>query len=329
MPELHALASYYRGCLWVAEQDGQVIGMIATRLLDQQARHSPDHNLPRPPDDHPPHSSNAYPARPPKDEPAPPDHRTWEICRLYVKPSCHGGPLGHALLDVAENYAMGQGATRLALWSDTRFQRAHRFYEKRSYVRCGPIRVLHDLSNSLEFAYGKPVHGFQALDVAAAASAAPRLAAILIACVDGGATVTFLPPLHPDKARAFWHRLSSEIASGRRLLLAGWQHGALVAAGTLDLATPENQPHRAEVQKVIVHPAARRAGLARALMRRLEHHALALGRPLLTLDTGAGGAGEALYRAEGWHETGRIPDHAIGADGILHDTVFFWKRAVP
>ena len=103
----------------------------------------------------------------------------------------------------------------------------------------------------------------------------------------------------------------------------------MVAAGTLDLAMPENQPHRAEVQKVIVDPSARREGLARTLLRELEILAAAAGRSLLTLDTRVGDAGEALYRAEGWHETGRIPGHALGPGGRLHDTVFFWKRTSP
>jgi GNAT superfamily N-acetyltransferase len=290
MPELRAPASYYRDVLWVAEQDHRVVGMIATRPL--------------------------------------PEAGTWEICRVYVDPSLHGQHLGHDLLDVAETYAIAHGATRLMLWSDTRFARAHAFYEKRCYVRSGPIRVLHDISNSLEYCYAKPVDGFEILDAAAAGAAERRLADLLIACVDSGATVTFLPPLHMDKARAFWRRVSTEVGQGTRVVMAGWQHGELVATGMLDLATPENQPHCAAVQKVLVHPSARRSGLGRALMRAIERHAVTLGRPLLTLDTRAGDAGEALYRAEGWHETGRIPQHAVGPSGALHDTVYFWKRVV-
>ena len=102
------------------------------------------------------------------------------------------------------------------LWSDTRFDRAHRFYEKRSYVRAGPIRVLQDISQSLEFAYAKPVNGIEVLDAAAAASAERTLADILIACVAGGAGVSFLPPLAPAMARAFWKRVTTEVAAGTR-----------------------------------------------------------------------------------------------------------------
>src|SRR6201989_1484065 len=103
-------------------------------------------------------------------------------------PSTHGGGLGERLLTTAEAYARSAGAARLVLWSDTRFDRAHRFYERRSYVRSGPVRVLHDISNSLEYAYAKPVGGVAALDIAAASSAERRLAEILLACVaEGGA----------------------------------------------------------------------------------------------------------------------------------------------
>jgi ribosomal protein S18 acetylase RimI-like enzyme len=289
MPELHALATYYAGqggALWVAETDGKVVGMIAARPMDAA---------------------------------------TWEICRVYVDPCLHGSGLGHALLDQAERHAIAAGAERLALWTDTRFDRAHRFYEKRSYIRHGPVRVLHDISNSLEFGYAKPVNGLEALDIAAAASAETRLADILITCVAAGASVSFLPPLSPERAKAFWHRAANEVGAGKRVLLAAWRDGVMVGTGMLDLATPENQPHRAEIQKILVHPFARRSGIGHQIMRALERSATAAGRTLLTLDTRAGDAGEALYRADGWHEAGRIPNYARDADGTPHDTLFFWK----
>jgi GNAT superfamily N-acetyltransferase len=121
MPELHALATYYTeqgGALWVAETGGSMSAMIATRPL---------------------HAAE------------------WEICRVYVAPALHGSGLAHALLDLAEAHAVAAGAQRLVLWSDTRFTRAHRFYEKHSYVRQDQVRVLNDISNSLEFGYAKPV----------------------------------------------------------------------------------------------------------------------------------------------------------------------------
>jgi GNAT superfamily N-acetyltransferase len=245
MPELHALATYYAGqggSLWVAEIDGAVAGMIAVRPLEQA---------------------------------------TWEICRVYVDPTLHGAGLGHALLDLAERHAIKAGAERLALWSDTRFDRAHRFYEKRSYVRHGPVRVLHDISNSLEFGYEKPVNGLVLLDIAAATSAETRLSDILIACVETGASVSFLPPLSREKAKAFWHRAASDVGAGTRVLVVAWRDGVMLGTGMLDLGTPENQRHRAEVEKVLVHPSARRLGLGRHIMDALERAASAAGRSLL------------------------------------------------
>ena len=290
MPELRAHATYYAqhgGALWTAEADGQTVGMIATR----------------------PHAAGA-----------------WEICRVYVLPAHHGSGLGHRLLDTAETHARNAGAQRLLLWSDTRFDRAHRFYAKRSYVRCGPIRVLDDISQSLEFAYAKPVNGIEQLDAAAAASAVPRLSAILTACVAEGAGVSFLPPLAPETARAFWHDTTKQVAAGRRLLLAGWVGGVLAGTVSLAFSGAQNQPHRADVEKLLVHPDTRRHGLARALMQRLEQEAARAGRKLLVLDTRAGDKAEQLYRSMGWNEVGRIPGYALRADRTPDDTLFFWKR---
>jgi GNAT superfamily N-acetyltransferase len=290
MPELHALASYYAdqgGKLWVKESDGAVVGMIAARPAQDGA---------------------------------------WEICRVYVSPDRHGTGLGCALLDAAEAHAIVAGATTLFLWSDTRFDRAHRFYEKRSYIRQRGVRALQDRSNSLEFGYGKPVNGVLTLDTAAAQSAERRLGEILIACVADGASVSFLPPLSPDKAQAFWRRSTRSVAAGGRLVLAGWRDGVLVATASVDLAMPENQRHRCEVQKILVDPAWRRRGLGRDILRASEAAAAARGRSLLVLDTRADDAGEALYRAEGWQEYGRLPGHALDRTGTLVETVFFAKR---
>jgi ribosomal protein S18 acetylase RimI-like enzyme len=290
MPEYRALASYYSqqgGALWAAEAAGKLAGMIATRPLQ-------DGN--------------------------------WEICRVYVLPTLHGSGLGHRLLDLAEAHAMSAGATRLVLWSDTRFDRAHRFYEKRSYVRSGPVRVLADISNSLEYGFAKPVNGIQVLDAAAAMSAIPRLSIILDACVEEGAGVSFLAPLARDAARQFWQDTARDVAAGGKVLLAGWADGELVGSVTLALAWPQNQQHRAEVTKLLVHPDGRRHGLARRLMARLELEAVRLGRTLLTLDTREGDKAEQLYRSMGWIEYGRIPGYAVQADGTFEETLFFWKQ---
>ncbi len=293
LPELHALATYFAkadGALWAAEQHGRLVGMVGTRPLRNDA--------------------------------------AYEICRMYVAKDQRGSGLAQRLLDVAEEHVRAAGAERIVLWTDTRFDAAHRFYEKRGYLRQGAIRILDDLSKSLEFRYAKPASGLvvEALD-AAAASAERRLSEILIACVAAGAAVSFLQPLAPEAARVAWRKVAAEVAAGSRILLAAWAEGALVGTVQLDLGTPPNQPHRADVAKLLVDPAARRQGIGRALMRRAEQTAQRVGRSLLVLDTRAGDSAEPLYRSLGWHEAGRIPGYALNPDGQgYHDTVYFWRR---
>jgi ribosomal protein S18 acetylase RimI-like enzyme len=289
VPELRALASYFSGkggALWAAEAAGEIVGVVGVA----------------------------------------PGAGFWEICKMYVARAHRGSGLANALLGRAEAHAREAGAARLELWSDTRFERAHAFYAGHGYVRAGAIRVLNDLSNSLEFHFAKPVNGVEVLDAAAAASAERRLAEILVDCVDAGAAVSYLPPLAPDVAREFYRRAAADVAAGRKILLAGWVEGTLAGTLMLDVGTPPNQPHRAEVQKVLVHPDARRRGLARALMLRAEQAAMQAGRTLLTLDTRAGDHAEGLYRGLGWTEAGRIPGYALNADGTTHATVLFFKH---
>ena len=293
VPELRALATYFAeagGALWVAERDGRVIGMAATRPMGQDA--------------------------------------AYEICKVYVAKEARGSGLAHDLLGAAEAHARAAGAQRLVLWTDTRFETAHRFYEKRGFVRQGPIRVLHDLSNSLEFRYVKPISGLvvESLDAAASSSAERRLSALLAGCVADGASLTWLPPLAPAVAQGYWRGVSSQVALGKAVLLVAWLEGEVVGSVQLALDMPENQPHRAEVQKLMVEPAARRRGVGRALMRRAEQAARGIGRGLLVLDTRAGTPAEALYRAMGWTELGTIPGGELGPDRQPADVVHFWKH---
>lgn len=290
LPELRHLATHFAergGALWLSE-DGH--GMIATRPLRE--------------DD------------------------AWEICRVYLDKAARGSGLAQRLLAVAEGHARAAGARRLVLWTDTRFLAAHAFYEKAAYVRQGAIRILDDLSNSLEFRYAKPCAGLvvEALDAAAAASAERPLARILAECVAQGGSVSFRAPLDAARARAYWRGVTSEVASGARILLVAWLDGALAGTAQLHVAAQENQPRRAEVEKLLVAPALQRRGVARALLRRAAQAASAWGRPLLTLDTRAGTAAEALYRAEGWQETGRIPRCEEDEHGTPRDVVLFHKE---
>jgi ribosomal protein S18 acetylase RimI-like enzyme len=142
----------------------------------------------------------------------------------------------------------------------------------------------------------------------------PELAAILHACVRDGASVGFVLPFEIDQAAAFFRdKVRPGLAAGGRVLLAAElddKRGGKLA-GTVQLIhdTPPNQPHRAEVAKLLVHPDARRRGLARALMTRLEAEARARGRSLLTLDTRTGDSAEPLYRSLGYQTTGIIPGY--------------------
>jgi GNAT superfamily N-acetyltransferase len=151
------------------------------------------------------------------------------------------------------------------------------------------------------------------------------LARVLADCVDGGASVGYVVPFaEPDARRAFEEMLP-EVAAGRRVLLAAFDDGELVGTAQLIHAHYPNQPHRADVAKVLVHRAARRRGIARLLMERLEQEALAGGRTLLVLDTATGEA-ERLYERLGWTRSGVIPGYAQMPDGSECDTTFFYKR---
>jgi len=148
------------------------------------------------------------------------------------------------------------------------------------------------------------------------------LSTLLIDAVDGGASVSFLPPLDADTARAFWRR--QEVGARGAFVLAR-RDDAIDGVVMLAPAWAPNQPHRAEVAKLLVHRRARRRGLARRLMETLEQRAHASGFTLITLDTWRGDAAESLYRSMGWREVGVIPDFAVTADGSLGDTVIFYK----
>ena len=290
LPEIRAFATYVAGLgggLRTAEHCGMVVGMIAT-----------------------------YPY---------PEH--WVLSRLYVDAAQRGTGLGQALLRLAEDHARAAGATRMALWSDVLFTRAHAFYEKHGYVRHGGLRALHDLSNTIEAGFAKPLAGLvvDRLDVAAAESAERALATILQACVADGASVSFLPPLARETARATWRGVTRAVGQGEVRLFVAWWNGALAGSVQLGLDMPQNQPHRADIRKLLVSPTLRRRGVARALMHAAESDAAAAGRRLLVLDTRVGDAAEQLYRQLGWSEAGTIPGYALDEHGQPHATRFFYK----
>ncbi len=153
------------------------------------------------------------------------------------------------------------------------------------------------------------------------------LAELLIDCVDGGASVSFMAPLAFDKAQAFWRGVAQGVAAGERLLLVAEEPGTGQILGTVQLvlAQPENQPHRADVSKMLVRSSARRRGIGGGLMHAIEEEARAAGKTLLVLDTASAEA-ERLYERSGWVRVGTVPDYALLPEGGLCDTVFFYKR---
>jgi ribosomal protein S18 acetylase RimI-like enzyme len=156
-------------------------------------------------------------------------------------------------------------------------------------------------------------------------SLAPALAEILVNCVAGGASVSFMAPFSESDALAYWAKVADAVALGATGLIVGAVDGA--AQGTVQIAydTPPNQPHRADIRKLLVHRRVRRQGLGRMLMLAAEKEAVARGRSLLCLDT-ASGAAERLYAGLGWQRVGVIPDYALWPRGGFCDTTIFYKR---
>lgn len=152
------------------------------------------------------------------------------------------------------------------------------------------------------------------------------LAALLVDAVESGAAVSFLAPLAPEQAVVWWRRSLSVPASGAIFLIARDPEG-IIGAVQLHPAWAPNQPHRADVAKLLVHRRARRRGVGSQLMHALEAEARAAGFRLLTLDSRRGDAGENLYRRLGWTTVGTIPRYALDPDGVTaHDTVVFYKE---
>jgi GNAT superfamily N-acetyltransferase len=154
------------------------------------------------------------------------------------------------------------------------------------------------------------------------------LAEILIACVNGGASVSFMAPLAADKAEAFWHNVADSVAVGERVLIVAKEPPSGNVVGTVQilLKQPENQPHRADLAKMLVHPGARRRGIGGQLLRFAEQAARSANRTLLVLDTATGGAAERLYQRLGWVRVGVIPDYALLPEGQPCGTTIFYKR---
>ena len=152
-----------------------------------------------------------------------------------------------------------------------------------------------------------------------------QLADVLIDCVAGGASVSFMLPLTRERALAFWHRVARDVAAGARALLVAEDAQGICGTVQLVFDLPENQPHRGDLAKMLVHHRVRRQGLGEALMRAAEDVARESGRTLLVLDAVTGGDAERLYERLGWQKVGVIPDYALMPDGAPCDTTVFYR----
>jgi GNAT superfamily N-acetyltransferase len=174
-----------------------------------------------------------------------------------------------------------------------------------------------------------PGYSIQRLDPQAIRAAAPALAEVLIDCVAGGASVSFMAGLDRAKAERFWADVAARAERDGRAVLAAIRAGDRKIVGTVQMipAGTENQPHRADIAKMLVLRAERRRGLGAALMRAAEAAAAQAGKTLLTLDTASDDA-ERVYASLGWARVGVIPNYALNPDGSPCDTVIFYKQLV-
>jgi GNAT superfamily N-acetyltransferase len=148
---------------------------------------------------------------------------------------------------------------------------------------------------------------------------------LLIDCVEGGASVSFMLPFPRERAERFWRTVAADVASGARALLVAEDGQGICGTVQLVLDLPENQPHRADVAKMLVHRRARRHGLGAALMRAAETTARACGRTLLVLDAVTGGDAARLYERLGWRRVGDIPRYALYPDGRPCSTTYYYR----
>lgn len=160
----------------------------------------------------------------------------------------------------------------------------------------------------------------------AAPDVSRMLGELLVGVVASGGSVSFMHPLSPDSARAFWDEALDAVRRGERVVFGAWISGLLVGTVSLLLDLPPNQPHRAEIAKMMTHPAHRGRGIATALLHAAEAEAARRSRTLLVLDTATDGGASALYERLGYTLAGEIPDFALKPHGGLTGTKLYWKR---
>ncbi len=160
-----------------------------------------------------------------------------------------------------------------------------------------------------------------------AATCEEGLTDVLIDCVEGGASVSFMLPISRETATSFWRHVMDDVAQGGRVLLvAEDMEGQIVGTVQIITAQPENQPHRADIAKMLVHRRARRSGIGHQLMTAAEAAAREEGKSVLVLDTATGGDAERLYQRAGWHRVGEVPNYALMPNGEFCGTTFYCKQ---
>ncbi|WP_354678208.1 GNAT family N-acetyltransferase [Cupriavidus plantarum] len=152
------------------------------------------------------------------------------------------------------------------------------------------------------------------------------LSDFLIDCVEGGASVSFMLPIARETAQRFWRQVAEGVVREERVLLVAEHEGRVVGTVQLITAQPENQPHRADVAKMLVHRNARRQGIAERLLAAADEAARAAGKSVLVLDTVTGGDAERLYKRAGWERVGDVPNYALMPDGSFCGTTFYHKQ---
>lgn len=153
-----------------------------------------------------------------------------------------------------------------------------------------------------------------------------ELADVLADCVTGGASVGFMAPYGPADALPFWRDVATAVGEGATLLFAAERAGRIVGTVQVGIRQMPNQPHRADVKKLLVMESERGRGIARALMAAAEAEAARRGKTVLVLDTATGSPAETVYERLGWQRAGVIPDYALYPDGRFCATTFFYKR---
>lgn len=170
------------------------------------------------------------------------------------------------------------------------------------------------------------MHDIRLLDETETRARLGELAAVLADCVADGASVGFLAPYGVEDALPFFADVAAAVGEGATLLFAAERDGRIVGTVQVGIRQMPNQPHRADVKKLLVMRSARGGGIARALMAAAEEEAARRGKTVLVLDTATGSPAESVYERLGWQRAGVIPDYALYPDGRLCATTFFYKK---